>query len=52
MVLSEFSVVAKEEDGIFQGQSVIEVTLRLAFCGALHLQRRRKISENAHVGWE
>lgn len=39
LVLSKFLVVTQEEDGIFQGQSVVEITLSLAFCCALHLQR-------------
>lgn len=45
LVLSEFFVVTQEEDGIFQGQSVVKVTLGLAFCCALHLQRCQNISE-------
>lgn len=45
MVLSEFFVVTQEEDGIFQGQSVVKVTLGLAFCCALHLERAQKTSE-------
>lgn len=45
LVLSEFFVVTQEEDGIFQGQSVVKVTLGLAFCCALHLERAQKTSE-------
>lgn len=45
LVLSEFFVVAQEEDGVFKGQSVVEVTLSLALCCALHLETQ----EGQHV---
>lgn len=40
--MSEFFVVAQEEDGIFQGQSVVKVTLGLAFCCAFHLEIQKR----------
>lgn len=43
LVLSEFFVVAQEEDGIFQSQSVVEITLGLALSCALHLQRNMNV---------
>lgn len=45
LVLSELFVVTQEEDGVFQGQSMVEIALSLAFCCALHLQRHQKVSE-------
>lgn len=39
LILSEFFVVAQEEDGVLQGQSVVEVALGLALRCALHLQQ-------------
>lgn len=38
LVLSEFLVVAQEEDGVLQGEGVVKVALGLALCCALHLQ--------------
>lgn len=37
LVLSEFFVVAQEEDGVLQGQRVVKITLGLALRCALHL---------------
>lgn len=41
LVLSEFFVVAQEEDGVFQGQSVVKVTLGLSLCCALYLETEK-----------
>lgn len=41
LVLSKFFVVAQEEDGVFQGQSVVKITLGLPLCCALHLQTEK-----------
>lgn len=41
LVLSEFLVVAQEEDGVLQGEGVVKVALGLALRRALHLQADR-----------
>lgn len=38
LVLSEFLVVAQEEDGVLEREGVVKVALGLALCCALHLQ--------------
>lgn len=42
LVLSEFFVVAQEEDGVLQGQSVVKITLGLALRCALHLHATKQ----------
>lgn len=41
LVLSKFFVVAQEEDGVFQGQSVVKVTLGLSLCCAFYLETEK-----------
>lgn len=43
LVLSEFFVVAQEEDGVFQGQSMVKVTLGLSLGCALYLETEKGI---------
>lgn len=40
LILSELFVVAQKEDGVFKGESVVEVTLSLSLCCALHLRNK------------